>query len=128
MNIITVAGITVVAALTVVFIKKYSPEQAMVISVAAGCVISVVILIYIKTAIDEVKTILESSKLDSDMFDVVIKALGIGIVTRFSTNICNDFGQTSLSAKVELAGKVLLVFISLPTVRYILDSVMELIK
>lgn len=128
MNILTVTAVTVISAMMVLFIKKYSPEQAMAATVAAGCIIVFMLLSYASDAITSVRNMLDSVSYNGSIFNTVLKALGISMITKFAVDVCNDFGQTSLASKAEFAGKLMLLYIALPTVGYILESVTELIK
>ena len=65
---------------------------------------------------------------DNYIFKTVLKSLGICYITSFSADMCKDFGQTSLAGKIELAGKIAVVVISIPLINEILNSALELIE
>ena len=45
---------------------------------------------------------------------VVVKVLGIDYITDFAAQVCRDAGENGIASKVEMAGKVLIFYVSLP--------------
>jgi stage III sporulation protein AD len=124
--IITVSVIAMIAAAVALFLKQYKPEYSLIFS----AVVCVSVMFFLVTAVGSIKDSLSSffgtCDIDSDIFITVFKALGICYITDFAADLCKDFGQTSLAAKAELAGKISVVVLSLPIVRLILDTALEL--
>ena len=52
---------------------------------------------------------------------MVVKCLGVCILTELASNTCRDAGEQAIGAKVELAGKVTLVLVSLPLFQRLLE-------
>ena len=72
-------------------------------------------------------SLFELSGIDSELLVTVIKAMGVCYITGFASDICRDFGQTSLAGKIELAGKITVVLINVPTIKIIINTAVELI-
>ncbi len=72
----------------------------------------------------EIQVIAESSGIKSEYIEIMLKGLGICYLTQFSSDICIDFGQTSLASKIELCGKITLAALSIP----LLLALIEIIK
>ncbi len=49
-----------------------------------------------------------------ETFDVLLRALGIGICTGFLSEFCRDLGEGTLSRVAELVGKVAILSVALP--------------
>jgi stage III sporulation protein AD len=58
---------------------------------------------------------------------LLIKALGIGYLCRFASDLCRDAGETALAGYVELAGKVMIVVLSFPLLEQVAQTVKRLI-
>ena len=54
--------------------------------------------------------------------------VGIGYLTEFGANICQDNGNSSLADKILLAGKVIILCFALPIVNSMLNVIMGLIQ
>lgn len=115
-----------IASVVILLIKKYSPENALTVTLAT---VSVMLLLIVGCASDlfsEIRTLFDSFGLDPEIVKITLKALGICYITGFAADVCRDFGQTSLAAKVELAGKITVVVLTLPFVKQILQVATEL--
>lgn len=123
----SVIGVCVLAASATLFIKRYAPEYALLVSVVSGAGILLFLLASVSGLLNEAEEIFDISDLDNSLFLLVLKALGICYITNFAADVCRDFGQTSLAAKVELAGKISVVVLTFPLIKQILSTAVELI-
>lgn len=126
-SIIVLCGVALVAAVFAVMLKNNYKEMALVLSIAAGCLIVFAILTKLTPVISEIKGLIESSGIDTSFAVILFKVLGICFLTQFSSDACLDAGEKSLSSNIELAGKVSIVIVSLPLFKQILDVVASLI-
>lgn len=127
MSVTAVAALCLLVSATVLFIKRYTPEHAILLSVAAGAILSAVSVASAAGMLIETKELFESAGLSPELFKTVLKALGICYITSFAADICRDFGQASLAAKAELCGKLATVALTLPLTKEILSAALELI-
>ncbi len=115
------------AALSLV-LRQYRPEYAVLVSL--GC--SVVVLLWVITGVaqvmDELNSLLENSLLSRELVQVVMKCLGVCILTELAAQTCRDAGENAIAAKAELAGKVTLVLVSLPLFQRLLQVAGELLE
>lgn len=126
--LVTIIGVCVITAVASLFIKKYQPEYSLVLTLLSGACVLVALALTLGGIISELRNIFDSSKLDSEIFKVVLKALGVCYITNFAVDTCRDFGQTSLAAKVELAGKITVTVLTLPLIKGILSTALELLE
>lgn len=127
MNIIGIAGIALIAAVLSAMIKRYHQEYAILISIAAGIIIILEIFSNISPAIKQVSTLLSSAGLSSDYLGILLKSLGICFLAQFAADSCRDAGESALASKVELAGKIAIVILSLPLFESIAKTAVSLI-
>ncbi len=126
MNIIGVCALSVIAAIISIFIKQYRPEFSSVVSTAASVTVLVLVAEAAIPLIEEYFGIADKLSVDSTVFNIMFKALGISYLTYFAADICRDMGQTSLASKVETAGKFTIVILSFPIIKQIISFVSEL--
>lgn len=124
---VSVIGVGLLGAVATLFIRRYAPEYALLTAVVSGCVMLVLIIVSFSGLIGEMESIFSSAGLDNGILKTVLKGLGVCYLTSFATDICRDFGQTSLGAKIELAGKVTIVILTLPLIKMIIETATELI-
>lgn len=126
MSIAVIAGVCLVSAIVVLFVREYRPEYAIIISAAAGALILFSLLDSLLPVVNSLFARLNSAGLSS-AFSVLFKVIGICYLTDFAGDLCRDFGQTSLAGKIELAGRISIVAVSLPLVDTLLGITDKLI-
>lgn len=67
-----------------------------------------------------------SDPIVNQCFSIMLKALGVGIVVKITSDICSELGKASLSSAVTLAGKIEILLICLPVLNTVLVSIKEL--
>lgn len=66
--------------------------------------------------------------ISGELIQVVMKCLGVCILTELAGQTCRDAGENAIAAKVELAGKVTLVLVSLPLFQRLLEVAERLLS
>ena len=124
-NIFGLFGTAAVCGILIVTVKRNNPEHAFIISIGCGCVIMAYLLSQITEVIYEINDIAASAQLRN--LDCVFKAVGISIVGQLMSDVCSDYGQTSLANVVTLAGRFAIVIIALPLFRELLTVALGLV-
>lgn len=128
MNIVGIAGTALIAAILAVTLKRYNQEYAVIISIIAGVVILVEILLNLTPAVQQISTLLSGTGLSSEYAMILFKSLGICFLAQFSADSCRDAGESALASKVELAGKISILVLSLPLFENIAQTAIGLIN
>lgn len=120
---------TVLAVVTVIICVMLKPKNAE-ISVMLGISCSVIILIGVLTQVSAIVTtinqIIASSGISIDYIVILLKSIGICLVTEFAVNTCKDSGSQSLASNVSIAGKIMVTVTALPLYSDILKTVLSL--
>jgi len=128
MEIVQIAAIGLIAGVLVVMIRQKQPELAMQVSIVAGLIIFIYVLDYLVTAVDYIKDVVERYKIAYESIAIVLKIIGIAYICEFAVQILKDTGETSLSSKVELAGRVLIIVLSLPVITSFMNMVIGMLE
>jgi len=123
-KILAIALITCVATLIV---KQVKPDFASLVTLAGGIVILLMLVDYINQVFDVLNYIVEKTNLSPGLFSIVLKIIGIGYLTEFTANICTDAGSSSIASKVLLAGKIIILVMSLPILTNIIDIIVGIL-
>ena len=123
---IKVIGIAFVAVTTYSLLKQTQPQFASVLIVAAGVLILIILTDHIKTALGFFGDIVRKTGIEQNVFSSVIKIVGIGYLTEYSVSLCEDSGCLSLSKKIELGGKLVILVSALPILTEIIRSIGDL--
>lgn len=127
MEIIRIAFIGVIAGVLVAAVRQKQPELGMQIGIVAGLIIFIYVLDYIVTAVDYVRDIVSSYAIPTDAIMVVLKIVGIAYICEFAVHVLKDMGENALANKVEIAGRVFIVVLSLPVLSAFLNLVIGML-
>ena len=123
MEALKISAVALVGAILCIYLKKYREEYAMLISICTGVVIFGVALPYLKDFISSVRIFADMGGISGEYFVPMVKVVGISYITGYCSELCRDAGEGALAAKLEMAGKLILLGIALP----VLTSLMEMI-
>ena len=127
MNVVGIAGLALCAAVIAAMLRRYHQEYAVLLSIAAGVVILLELFANIAPALGQIKTLLSTSGLSADYALILLKTLGVCFLAQFAADSCRDAGENALASKVELAGKISIVVLSLPLFEKIAETAVSLI-
>lgn len=127
MDIVSVIGIGVVAAVLAVLLRQYRPEFAIFVSLGAGIILMLLCCTSLVPAVEQLRAMLDMSSMPTQYAEVLFKALGICLITQVACDACKDAGENAIGAKVELAGRVGVLVVSLPLFQQVLSIVYSLV-
>ena len=128
MNIYSLVGFATIIAVLSISLKKYSPEYSMLMIIMTGIFLIFNILQMISPILSEIKKLSKNVGTFQDHIFILLKVLAISFLTQFSSDTCIDAGQTSLASKIELAGKVLILSVSLPLLTEVINIIVSLVN
>lgn len=104
----------------IAIIKNLRPELATLASAVAGILIVAYAVESLVPFLSFIRDIASSRGVES-YFSLMLKALAISFCCKISAEICRDCGENSIASRVELAGKVGIVLISLPIIQQLFE-------
>ena len=127
MEVTKIVGFAIFATILIVILKENKKEFALVLSIAAGILILLFSLDKMNGIISMLYDLVEKSGINSSFLVIILKVTGIAYLVEFGKNICTDAGQSAIATKLEIAGKILIVSISLPIFTSLISVVTELV-
>lgn len=127
MELFKIVGIGLITCIACLIVRQVKPDVASIIMIAGGVVILLMVVDYVVQIFDVFKVVIDKTGLTSNLFSIVLKIVGVGYLTEFAANICSDTGCNSLADKILLAGKILILVMSLPIVTNIVEIVVGLL-
>lgn len=127
MEIVKISFIALIAAVLCVYFKKYREEYGIFISIVAGIIIFSVTVPYFKDFTLMVQAFSEKGGINAEYIKPALKIVGISYITQYTCELCKDAGQAALAAKLEMAGKLILLALSVPIITSLLDVLIKII-
>lgn len=121
--IFKIIGISLLTVVSVLILKPTKPDFAMLVGMAGGILVFLCVVDLLSQVFGLFEYVMQATKLNSDLFALLLKIIGVSYITEFSSNICSDSGNSALASKLLLAGKLVIFVMSIP----IITSLVELI-
>lgn len=118
-----IAALAVCETVLFLLLKKYKPELCPLCEISAVLALFFIIMPEIRGLKDTVSELLGTAGIDSDFFAVLLKVLGLSIITELCADMCRDSGQTALAAKIEFFGTVSVLVAAMPVFKAVLQLI-----
>lgn len=126
MEIIKISILVIIAVVLVNSLPTYSREIS-IITTFSCCI---VVLLYISKAVipavDYIKNIIQTVSFEN--YDIVFKAVGIGFVTQFVSDIAADLNNKALANQMIFAGRVCIILLAMPVFLQIFEIIERLMQ
>ncbi len=125
---IKIVAFCIVTVLIAVVLKKYNSVYSVLISVA-GC-----IFVFLMIAEDFFSIVSKVTSLASDFsytysyIKLMIKTLGICIITQIVSDMCIDAGEKAMSTIVETGAKVTVIAMMMPLFETLVNIISGIVK
>ncbi len=128
MDIFRVIGIAVITAVISVLLKTVKPELAFAAALVGVIFLFSVCLDMLQEGFSVFDQLTEMTGIDSGIVKILLKAVGIGYLCEFASELLTDFGSNSLAGKVELFGKIAIFLLSVPVLQSLLTLISSFLE
>lgn len=127
MTIFKIVGFGIIAVALVIVLKNQRPEIALVCVIASSVIMLTFIFDELKSVINLINSLVSASSIDSTYIKIILKVIGISYLVEFGKDICKDAGESAIANKIEMAGKVIVVSLSIPVIASLIEIVSKLV-
>lgn len=126
-DIFKIVAFAIVSVVLVILIKQEKPEIALLLSIISSVSLLLFALNKISGIFELLDGLVSKSGINKEFFEIILKITVIAYIVEFGKNICVDAGQSSIATKLEMAGKVVIVVLSLPIISSLLNILTGLV-
>jgi len=127
MEIIRIVAIGIITAVCVVILKEQKQETAMLVGIVGSALILLSVIDYFLDIFNVLGNFMDNTGIPSGVYNVIFKIVGIGYITDFAASLVEDTGQKAFSEKILLAGKLIIMVLSLPILTLLFETITGLI-
>lgn len=127
-DILKITAIAVICCVCVLLTKQFRPELSVFIQLAGLVVVIATGMSIIAKVIDFCQGIFSESFLNSGYIVLLLKILGIAVVSKTGSDICRDSGNSALAFAVDFAAKATILFLILPMLESLAEITTGLLK
>lgn len=124
---LAIGMLAVTAAVLALTLRQKNGEIALVLTVAAAVLLLLQVFGNASQVIATVQNVVAASGVSTAYLAILLKVIGICLLTEFAANTCRDAGSSALASNVTLAGKLTATVIALPLYRDVLNAVLQVI-
>ena len=120
------AGILVALILYLVLLKQ-GKDYSVLLTLFVCCCVSVVAMGYFENIVDLLRNLQTKGQIDSQMFRIILRAVGIGILAEITSTICADAGNAALGKTIQFLSSVIVLWMSIPIFESLISLVEEIL-
>ena len=123
----SVCAFAIICVICIIISKSFKGELHFAIKIAGCVLIASAAVIMISPLLKYINE-LASQTLISELFSLLLKALGITLLCKICSDICRDCGENGIASGVETVGKIEILILCVPLIEKILGSAFEILE
>ncbi|MCL5982749.1 MAG: stage III sporulation protein AD [Firmicutes bacterium] len=127
MEIARIVGFALIAAVLSALLREQKPVFSMLIGATAGVIIFLRLLDYLAAVLQVLTEMVLQANISLVYLNILLKVMGIAYLAEFGARVCEDAGEGVIAAKVEFAGKLLILFLAVPLLKAVLETILQFI-
>lgn len=128
MNIFMKAVAAVLAALILhLILSKQSKDFSLLLTVAVCSIVATAAFQYFEPVMDFFKNLQFIGNLNQDMLNILLKAVGIGLLSEITGTICSDAGNAAMGKTLHILASAVILWLSVPLFTSLLTLVEEIL-
>ena len=128
MSVFSIIGIALIGVIMSLLLKNHLSTYALMVTLLTGIIILFWCIVNIIPVIDKLQYLIEEINMPNEYGMIIFKSIGLTFIVQLISDICKDAGETAISSKLELMGKIAILLISLPLFEKIISVVLEMLK
>lgn len=99
-------------------------KEIALLMVILGCTFVLIVAIsYMEPVFAFIHKLQSLGNLNSEMLQILLKSVGIGLLAEISVLVCNDMGNSSMGKALQLLAAAIILWLALPMLNSLLDLI-----
>ncbi|MBQ3045845.1 MAG: hypothetical protein IJO03_04095 [Clostridia bacterium] len=128
MDIVKISFFGIITAMLYALIRHLKPEIAPLVAIGGAAAVLVMLAENLLDVSGSVDDMMKLAGIEKENVSVLMKSLGICVVTQFAADICYDNSCSSMAAAVELAGRIGAIALAMPMLKAVAELAIGLIN
>lgn len=126
-DIVKLCGVALLCSFVGILLRHVKGEYALLIRIGGIVLIFGAVLLGTKGIFDGIGELLVGQGLDG-YASVMLRALGIAMLTKICSDICKDCGESAVAGGVEIGGKIAILVLCIPLIKELIGYATEILK
>lgn len=102
-------------------LHKHTKDLSVLLTMVVCAMVFIAAIGFFRPVIDFISKIQKIGNVDNDLLTIILKVVGIGLITEFSSLICKDAGNESMGKALQVLSSVVVLWMSLPVFEKLLS-------
>jgi stage III sporulation protein AD len=120
---IQAAAAVLTAAVLGLCLEKQGKDMALVLTLCVCTMVITAAFVYLKPLVDFLGNLREWIKVDAGILSLLVKVVGIGLVSEVAVLICADAGRASLGKALQILSSGVILTMSIPIFTMLMDLI-----
>ena len=118
---------TLVALIMYLILAKQGKDISVVLTVAVCCMLAMAAMQYIEPVISFIDRLQELSDLEPTILQIILRVVGIGLLSEITSVICTDAGNAALGKSLQFVTGGVVLWLSIPLFTKLIDLIEEIL-
>ena len=119
-----ITAAVLITAILCIVLHRQNMDLAIVLTIAVCCMVVITSMSYLRPVLQFFNTLIALGNLDHELLTILLKVMGIGLLSQIATLVCVDAGNQSLGKALQIMTTAAILCISVP----ILEQMVSLIE
>lgn len=127
-DLMTIVGLALTGVVMSVIIKESKmPAITIILTLGIGIMMFLILLPMLENIFEIFSELASRAGLNQLYLETILKIIGIAYIGEFTAQICRDAGVGAIATKVDIAVKIIIMFLGLPIIINIIDTVLQIL-
>jgi stage III sporulation protein AD len=126
LDILFFLGFTLVSLVFITILRREYEEYAILLTIIVGTLIVLRLIGRLTELISAFTYLAKKAQINADYLALIFRVMGVAYVAGFGGQICRDANENTLALKLEMAGKIIILFMAVPVMVAILEMVLRI--
>lgn len=121
-----IAGVLIALILGIV-LDKQGKDISLLLTIAVCSMVMVAAVNYLQPIMDFVGRLKSVGQLDSNLVQILMKAVGIGLIAEITGLICTDAGNAALGKTLQILAAAVIIWLSIPLLNQLIEIIEQVL-
>lgn len=125
---IKIAGISLITLVLVIVLKNTKREFAFILTLCSSILLFGIVINDFVSVINKIYLISDEISGLEPYISLMVKILGVTLITQFVVDLCRDSGENALASQTEIISKIIILIMIMPLFEAVINTVSGLLK